>query len=118
MEFEWDAAKEAQNLAKHGISFVVGARVLSSGDAYEFESNRSNEPRWVAIGGHPDTGRVIAVVYAKRGDIRRIISVRRARQDEEEAYRTRRASEATDAELGPQARQDEGGGPQSREGQD
>jgi uncharacterized DUF497 family protein len=30
MEFEWDPAKEASNVAKHGISFVAAARVLES----------------------------------------------------------------------------------------
>jgi len=30
MEFEWDPAKEAANLTKHGISFVAAAWVLES----------------------------------------------------------------------------------------
>jgi hypothetical protein len=35
MEFEWDPAKEARNLEKHGISFVAGAQALASGSTFE-----------------------------------------------------------------------------------
>jgi uncharacterized DUF497 family protein len=35
MEFEWDPAKEARNLEKHGLSFVAGAQALASGRTYE-----------------------------------------------------------------------------------
>jgi len=87
MEFEWDPAKEAKNIEKHGISFVAGAQVLASGPTLEFQSDRGNEPRWVAVGTHPMTQKVIAVVYAMREGRRRIISVQRARRNEEEDYR-------------------------------
>ena len=65
-EFEWDRAKEAANVAKHGISFVAAARVLESGTTFEFQSDRGGEPRWVAIGIHPTTEKIVAVVYTMR----------------------------------------------------
>ena len=81
MEFEWDPAKEAANLTKHGISFVAAAQVLETGTALEFQSDRGGEPRWVAIGMHP-------------------MSARRARHDEEQEYRTHVSREKPEEEQG------------------
>jgi uncharacterized DUF497 family protein len=70
MEVEWDPAKEAANLAKHGISFVAAARVLESGTTFEFQSDRGSEPRWVAIGIHPAIPKIVAVrLHDARGPI-------------------------------------------------
>jgi uncharacterized DUF497 family protein len=104
MEFEWDPAKEARNIEKHGISFVAGAQALASGPTLEFQSDRGNEPRWVAVGTHPATQKVIAVVYTMREGRRRIISVRRARQNEEEDYRKHIEREARQAANRKEAR--------------
>lgn len=87
MEFEWDSAKEASNLAKHGISFVAAAQALESSTNFEFRSDRDGEMRWVAIGRHPATEKIIAVVYVMRDGRYRIISARRARENEEKEYR-------------------------------
>jgi uncharacterized DUF497 family protein len=87
MEFQWDPAKEAKNLEKHGISFVAAARVLESGITFQSRSDHRGEERWVAIGMHPETGKVIAVVYAMRDGRHRVISARRARTHEEAEYR-------------------------------
>lgn len=89
IEFEWDPAKEARNLKKHGISFVAAARVLSSGTTLEFQSHRSGEARWVAVGTDPVSRKVVAVVYTVREGRHRIISARRARENEEAEYRKR-----------------------------
>ena len=98
MEFEWDATKEAANLAKHGISFVAAARVLDSATVVEFQSSRAGESRWVAIGMHPTTHKVVAVVYTMREDRYRIISARMARRDEEEQYQKHIEAKAARAE--------------------
>jgi len=107
MEFEWDPAKEARNLKKHGISFVAGAQALASGSTFEFQSDRGNEPRWVAVGTHPATKNVIAVVYTMRKGRHRIISARRARKNEEEDYRRHVERAAAEAEERGKARPDE-----------
>jgi hypothetical protein len=104
MEFEWDPAKEAANVAKHGISFIAAARVLASGTTFEFESGRGAEPRRVAIGMHTETRKIVAVVYTMREGRYRIISARRARANEEAEYRkevTRRAPEGQGEDDGP-----------------
>jgi hypothetical protein len=107
MEFEWDPAKEAANLAKHGMSFVAAARVLESGRAFEFQSDRGDEPRWVAIGRHPKTRKIVAVVYAMREGRYRIISARRARANEEAEYRRQIARRGQEEGQGEEARSDD-----------
>ena len=102
MEFEWDAAKEARNVEKHGISFVAAAQVLESGTAFSAESDRGGERRWIAVGIHPATRKAIAVVYTERGGRCRIISARRAHQDEEEEYRRRIARRTSESPEGTQ----------------
>ncbi len=84
MEFEWDVNKEASNIKKHGISFITAANVLLT-KHYEARSDRHDEMRYLAIG--EIEGRVLAVVYTKRGNKYRIISARRAHKNEETAYK-------------------------------
>jgi uncharacterized DUF497 family protein len=83
MEFEWDPVKAATNQIKHGISFVAATVVFN--DPYHIEEDSTKpeygETRRIAIGKMHDE-RLVTVVYTDRGTIRRIISVRTARNDE------------------------------------
>ena len=83
--FEWDEEKRALNLDKHGIDFI-DAKELWSGAVLEAVSPQTqhNEERIVAIG--KIEGRCIAVIYTWRGDNRRLISARKARRNEQQAY--------------------------------
>jgi hypothetical protein len=107
MEFEWDPAREAANLAKHGIAFVAAARVLESGTTFEFQSSRGGEPRWAAIGMHPASHKVVAVVYTMREGRYRIISARRARDHEEKEYRKHVSRDPPEAGHRTEARPDD-----------
>lgn len=91
MEFEWDEGKARTNLEKHGIDFedAIGAFVGSV--LLELRSDKENEERWKAIG--EVDGIVITVVYTMRGERRRIISARRAKRNERQAYREANAGE-------------------------
>jgi uncharacterized protein len=82
--FEWDEIKSDANLIKHGISFDDASDIFY-GPIILYPSNRNNEERWVAIGALED--RLIAVIFARRSDVIRIISARRARKNEEREYR-------------------------------
>ena len=86
MAFEWDAAKNAANIAKHGIDFEDATRIFD-GPVLERPDERRNygETRIVAFGVLEN--RELAVVYTMRGRRRRIISARRANSSEREAYR-------------------------------
>jgi uncharacterized DUF497 family protein len=82
MAFEWDAAKAAANLSKHGLSFLAATDVFLDPAYVEVDVSRSgdSEVRRKAFG--MVDGQFIAVVYAVRGDVVRLISARRARPKE------------------------------------
>src|SRR5215211_1688715 len=82
--FDWDRRKSEVNLAKHGIDFEEAVEVFY-GPVVLRRSDRNNEERWVAI-GHSET-RLMTVVFTRRANVVRIISARRARKNEESAYR-------------------------------
>jgi uncharacterized protein len=83
-EFEWDAAKAASNIEKHGVDFEAAIRIFEEGPVLVIRSERAGEERWKAIG--VVAGVEIAVVYTWREGRRRIISARRAKDHERRAY--------------------------------
>ena len=85
MEFEWDENKRQSNLSKHGIDFVDAAKIFNR-PVLERVDNRYDygETRIVALG--EVNGVVLFVVYTWRGEIRRIISARRATKRERNKY--------------------------------
>jgi uncharacterized DUF497 family protein len=85
MVFEWDAAKNAANLAKHGIDFEDAIGIFD-GPVLERPDDRRDygEQRIVAFG--VVEARELAVVYTTRGTHRRIISARRAHRHERKEY--------------------------------
>ena len=84
IEFEWDSRKSDANLGKHGLDFEEASQIFY-GPVFVRSSDRENEERWIAVGSLDE--RLIAVVFTRRADSIRIISARRARKDEESAYR-------------------------------
>jgi uncharacterized DUF497 family protein len=85
--FEWDRQKSELNLAKHGIDFD-GAIDVFYGPINLRRSDRNNEERWIAAGYSEN--RLMAVVFALRANVIRIISARRARKNEEREYRNQK----------------------------
>ncbi|MCH9019293.1 MAG: BrnT family toxin [Proteobacteria bacterium] len=85
MAFEWDARKNAVNLAKHGIEFADATRMFE-GAVLERLDDREDygETRIAAVG--VVEGRELFVVYTMRGENRRIISARKANRHERQAY--------------------------------
>jgi uncharacterized protein len=92
LEFMWDAAKAAANLAKHGVAFARAAMVF--GDALAltaFDAAHSDfEERWFTI-GMDSAGKLLAVshTYAATGPTSarvRIISAREATRNERRQY--------------------------------
>jgi uncharacterized DUF497 family protein len=82
--FEWDDQKREINFAKHGIDFDIAIEVFH-GPIILRRSHRNNEERWTALGYSDD--RLILVVFTRRAEAFRIISARRARNNEEREYR-------------------------------
>lgn len=86
MEFEWDTAKEKANLRKHGISFADSAFVFDDPFRLEEDSSRPEhgEERRKTIGQIGPI--VVTVIFTIRQERRRLISARRASNDERERY--------------------------------
>ena len=84
MDFEFDPAKSGANLKKHGIDFVGVQALWSDPDRLEIPARSLNEPRTQVIGRIGDV--VWSAFITRRDDRVRIISIRRARNEEKAAY--------------------------------
>jgi uncharacterized DUF497 family protein len=86
MKFEWDAAKAAQNLEKHGVTFEEASTVFSDELSLTFpDPNSAGEARYLIFGASPEN-RLLVVVHVERSDIIRIISARRMTTNERRDY--------------------------------
>ncbi len=85
VEYEWDDAKDAANQFKHGVAFAQVLR-FDWDAAIVLPDNRRDygEPRWFAFG--PINGRLHCLVFTKRGECIRVISLRKANQREVTRY--------------------------------
>jgi uncharacterized protein len=87
MEFEWDAAKAASNLDKHGVSFAEAMTVF--GDPLEVTisdpDHSLEEFRFVSI-GRSAAGRVLVVAYTEREGRIRVIGARPVTPAERRRY--------------------------------
>ena len=85
MHFDWDPDKDRANRTKHHMSLSAGRSVFQDPDYLdEYDDRDYGEERWIAIGR---SGPIIAyVVYTDRGDVRWLISVRKATADEQARY--------------------------------
>lgn len=84
MEFEFDAAKSTANKRKHGIDFAAAQRLWQDIMRVEVPARVVDEPRWLVIGQIEGTH--WSAVVTRREGRTRIISVRRAREEEVEIY--------------------------------
>jgi uncharacterized protein len=84
VEFEFDAEKSAANAAKHGIDFVQAQRLWQDPMRVEIPARTVDEPRWLMVGRIE--GRHWSAVVTRRQEFTRIISVRRARDEEVAIY--------------------------------
>lgn len=84
MEFEFDPDKRAGNKEKHGIDFVEAQEIWADEDRALVPLIFSDEDRFMMIG---EIGaKLWTAVFTWRGTRIRIISVRRARNDERQNY--------------------------------
>lgn len=84
MEFEFDPAKSAANSAKHGISFEDAAALFEDERLLVVPARTMDEERFLAIGMLGD--KHWSAIFTRRLDRIRLISVRRARDEERNAY--------------------------------
>lgn len=85
MLIEFDPAKDKINVAKHGVSLALAgkldwdAALVWRDDRFDYE-----ELRMLALA--PETDRLYFVAFVDRGEVRRIISLRRAERREVKHY--------------------------------
>ena len=89
MQIEFDPAKDAINLGKHGVSLSFGSQVLSDPARLDVLDVRVDygEDRFIAYG--LVDGRVWVCVFTNRPAAYRILSVRKANERETERYHER-----------------------------
>ena len=87
MQFEWDPAKSAENLAKHGVSFEEAATVFRDPlSATGTDPDHSvGEERFVTF-GVSTSGRLLVVAHTEHGDTIRIINARPTTAGERKIY--------------------------------
>jgi uncharacterized DUF497 family protein len=85
MKFEFDPAKDASNQLKHGVSLALAgeldweAALVWVDDRFEYK-----ELRMIALA--PETEILYCVAFVDRGEVRRVISLRRANRREVKHY--------------------------------
>ena len=84
MEFEYDPRKSAANKTKHGIDFEEAQALWDDSDLLEIPLKTEDEPRNIIIGMIGNVHWSGIITY-RRENIR-IISVRRARNEEVALY--------------------------------
>ena len=88
MRFEWDPAKAANNIRKHGVSFDEAVTVFKDPLAFIFDdtTHSGQEHREIII-GMSTLRRMILVCFVERlEDVVRIISARPATRQEIKDY--------------------------------
>lgn len=85
MQIDFDEAKRARTLRERGLDFASVAEVFA-GRHFTAEDVRVNygERRFITAGLLD--GRLVVVVWTPRGDVRRIISMRKANEREQARY--------------------------------
>ena len=87
MDVEFDPAKDAANIAKHGVALIVGLGVLTNILGTERDQRHAyGEVRTNAFG--LVNGRLHVCTFTLRGDVHRIISVRKASRQEQRRWLT------------------------------
>ena len=92
LRFEWDPAKAAANVRKHGVTFQEALTVFSDelGLLLDDPDHSASEERFVLLGRSSTLDTLIVVhCYRETRDSIRIISARKASRPERASYEER-----------------------------
>ncbi len=84
MKFEWDDEKSRSNEIKHGIDFNTAKHLWNDSNRVEIHTPYPLENRSILIG--KTDKKLWTAIFTRRGNVIRIISVRRARKKEAKLY--------------------------------
>lgn len=86
MKFEWDEAKNLENIRKHQIDFADVPQIFDSPMLIELDDRFNyGEDRWFGI-GFLDNLIVVVIWTERKGDVIRIISARKANRYERQKF--------------------------------
>ena len=89
IKFEWNPAKAATNIKKHGISFDEAKSVFFDEFAVQFfdQENSETEDRFLMLGMSSETN-LLLICHCERddGNTIRVISARKATKNESKSY--------------------------------
>jgi hypothetical protein len=87
MTFEWDSAKNRQNIRNHGIDFLDVPSMFQHPIVTFLDERRDyGEDRWIGV-GMLKTHVAVIVFTEPDADTIRIVSARKATRNEEKIYR-------------------------------
>ena len=87
MEFEWDAQKNRDNVAKHGIRFEDAIRIFEGPIVSGIDDREDyGELREISI-GMIDAAAIVTIAHTDRNGVTRIISARAATRASNQARR-------------------------------
>lgn len=82
---EYDSAKHAANMLKHGVGVDEAATCFLDPRSLTLEDEAEDEPRWLLF-GVSERGRILALCFTIRGELVRLISARKATSKEKSDY--------------------------------
>ena len=85
MDIEFDPVKDAANVAKHGVSMALAERICWP-DVLCMPDSRCDYGELREIGFAVIDERLYVVVFVQRGEMMRIVSLRKANQREVKLY--------------------------------
>ena len=86
MKFEWDNNKNDLNIKHHGIDFHDATLIFEHPMLIKIDTRKDyGEKRLVGLGLLYEA--VVVIVFTKRGNAIRIISIRRANKNERKIYK-------------------------------
>ncbi len=87
MKIEFDPAKNAKNILERGISFELAAEFdLATAKIWADTRKDYGEERFIALGYIGE--RLFSLVFTVRGEVLRVISLRKANSREVKSYAT------------------------------
>jgi uncharacterized protein len=85
MDFEWDERKRIEIIENRALDFVSARRFFDGRTAIHQPSPRNDEERWKTTA--EIEGAFFTVIWTWRGEVIRVITMRRAHEKEIRAYR-------------------------------
>lgn len=89
MKFEWDEAKNKQNIKKHGFDLADASELFTGSDPFlvNIDAHQDHgEDRWKGIGMLQGVVVVVVIFTERDNDTIRIISLRKASSREKKTY--------------------------------